>query len=111
MRTLPPYAISLITARPEIGRPLWCETRPIPARFTILLGERLERQADDSDDGGRGQGFLRLQMYSNFPFRERPGSPYTPASTRSSHPPSVILFTKAYADVWLIFGLTRRKAV
>jgi eukaryotic-like serine/threonine-protein kinase len=49
---------------------------PIPARFTILLGERLESQADEAENRGvRGQGFLRLQMYSNHPFRERPGSP------------------------------------
>ena len=49
---------------------------PIPARFTILLGERLESQAD-ADEGreGHGQSFMRLQMYSNYPFRERVGSP------------------------------------
>ena len=47
---------------------------PIPARFTILLGERVEGQADEDADGG-GRNFLRLQMYSNYPFRERPGSP------------------------------------
>jgi serine/threonine protein kinase len=51
-------------------------TAPIPARFTILLGERLEQRADDEDDrAGRGQSFMRLQMYSDYPFRERSGSP------------------------------------
>ncbi len=49
---------------------------PIPARFTILLGERVEREADDADESrGGGRNFLRLQMYSRYPFRERPDSP------------------------------------
>jgi hypothetical protein len=49
---------------------------PIPARFTILLGERVEQRADEEGDrDGRGRSFMRLQMYSNYPFRERAGSP------------------------------------
>jgi serine/threonine protein kinase len=49
---------------------------PIPARFTILLGERLEQKADEAEEReGQGSSFMRLQMYSNYPFRERPGSP------------------------------------
>jgi hypothetical protein len=57
---------------PEEGR----VTVPIPARFSILLGERLARQADEEDDRpGHGQSFIRMQLYSKYPFRERPGSP------------------------------------
>jgi hypothetical protein len=49
---------------------------PIPARFTILLGERVEKRADAEDDGsGRKNSFMRLQMYSKYPFRERVDSP------------------------------------
>jgi hypothetical protein len=49
---------------------------PIPARFTILLGERVEQRADEEEDRpGHGRSFMRLQMYSRHPFRERVGSP------------------------------------
>ena len=49
---------------------------PIPARFMILLGERMARAADDEDHfAAHSQGFMQMKLYSNYPFRERPDSP------------------------------------
>ena len=49
---------------------------PIPAKFTIELGQRMVDLAG-SDDHGRGldQSFLQLKLYSDHPFQRRNDSP------------------------------------
>jgi adenylate cyclase len=49
---------------------------PIPAKFTIELGQRMQSLAE-SDDHGKGldQSFMQLKMYSEHPFRRRNDSP------------------------------------
>jgi len=49
---------------------------PIPAKFTIELGQRIQSLAENSDHaGGLDQGFMQLKEYSAFPFRHRSDSP------------------------------------
>jgi adenylate cyclase len=56
--------------------PLKEDTIPIPARFTILLGERMQKLEDVEDRGDRqGHRSMRVLLYSNYPFREREDSP------------------------------------
>jgi serine/threonine protein kinase len=49
---------------------------PIPAKFTIELGQRMQSLAE-SDDHGKGldQSFMQLKLYSEHPFRRRNESP------------------------------------
>jgi serine/threonine protein kinase len=49
---------------------------PIPAKFTIELGQRMQSRAE-SDEHGQGldQSFLQLRLYSDHPFRRRNDSP------------------------------------
>jgi hypothetical protein len=49
---------------------------PIPAKFTIELGQRMQSRAE-SDDQGKGldQSFLQLKLYSEHPFQRRNDSP------------------------------------
>ena len=49
---------------------------PIPAKFTIELGERMQGLAE-SDDRGKGldRSFMQLKLYSDHPFRRRNDSP------------------------------------
>ncbi len=49
---------------------------PLPARFTIELGQRMQSLADnDSHDPGLDQSFMQLKLYSEHPFRRRSDSP------------------------------------
>jgi serine/threonine protein kinase len=49
---------------------------PIPAKFTIELGQRMQARAEDEgQDQGLDQSFLQLRLYSDHPFRRRPDSP------------------------------------
>jgi serine/threonine protein kinase len=49
---------------------------PIPAKFTIELGQRMQARAEDEGhDQGLDQTFLQLRLYSDHPFRRRPDSP------------------------------------
>ncbi len=49
---------------------------PIPAKFTIELGQRMQARAEaDGHDQGLDQSFLQLRLYSDHPFRRRPDSP------------------------------------
>jgi hypothetical protein len=49
---------------------------PIPAKFTIELGQRMQARAEDEGhDQGLDQSFLQLRLYSDHPFRRRPDSP------------------------------------
>jgi serine/threonine protein kinase len=49
---------------------------PIPVKFTIELGQRMQSLAE-SDDHGKGldQSFMQLKVYSDHPFRQRNDSP------------------------------------
>jgi serine/threonine protein kinase len=49
---------------------------PIPAKFTIELGQQMQSCAE-SDDHGKGldQSFLQLKLYSEHPFQRRNDSP------------------------------------
>jgi adenylate cyclase len=49
---------------------------PIPARFTIELGQRMQGLAE-ADDRGKGldRSFMQLKLYSDHPFRRRNDSP------------------------------------
>ncbi len=50
---------------------------PIPARFTIELGQRMQSlaESDDHEHQGLDQSFMQLRLYSEHPFRRRPDSP------------------------------------
>ena len=49
---------------------------PIPAKFTIELGQRMQSLAESDDhDQGLDQSFLQLRLYSEHPFRRRNDSP------------------------------------
>ncbi len=50
---------------------------PIPVKFTIELGQRMQDLAEAGDDHARGldQGFMQLKVYSDHPFRQRSDSP------------------------------------
>jgi serine/threonine protein kinase len=49
---------------------------PIPAKFTIELGQRMQSLAESGDhSGGLDQSFMQLKMYSDHPFRRRNDSP------------------------------------
>ena len=49
---------------------------PIPAKFTIELGERMQDLAERDDRGkGLGRSFMQLNLYSDHPFRRRNDSP------------------------------------
>jgi serine/threonine protein kinase len=49
---------------------------PIPAKFTIELGQRMQNLAENDDRGkGLDQSFLQLKLYSDHPFRLRNDSP------------------------------------
>jgi serine/threonine protein kinase len=49
---------------------------PIPAKFTIELGQRMQSRAEAAGlDTGVDQSFLQLRLYSEHPFRRRPDSP------------------------------------
>ena len=49
---------------------------PIPAKFTIELGQRMQTRAEaEGHDQGLDQSFLQLRLYSDHPFRRRPDSP------------------------------------
>ena len=49
---------------------------PIPAKFTIELGQRMQSRAESDDHGaGLDQSFLQLKLYSEHPFRRRTDSP------------------------------------
>jgi serine/threonine protein kinase len=49
---------------------------PIPAKFTIELGQRMQARAEaEGHDLGLDQSFLQLRLYSDHPFRQRPDSP------------------------------------
>ena len=49
---------------------------PIPARFTIELGQRMQGLAESDDHGsGLDQSFVQLRLYSEHPFRSRNDSP------------------------------------
>jgi adenylate cyclase len=49
---------------------------PLPARFTIELGQRMQSLAESDDHGsGLDQSFMQLKLYSEHPFRSRPDSP------------------------------------
>ena len=49
---------------------------PIPAKFTIELGQRMQSLAESSDPAqGLDQSFMQLKLYSGHPFRNRNESP------------------------------------
>jgi serine/threonine protein kinase len=49
---------------------------PIPAKFTIELGQRMQSLAESADQApGLDQSFMQLKMYSDHPFRNRNESP------------------------------------
>jgi serine/threonine protein kinase len=49
---------------------------PIPAKFTIELGQRMQSLAEGDDRGkGLDQSFMQLKYYSEHPFRRRNESP------------------------------------
>jgi eukaryotic-like serine/threonine-protein kinase len=49
---------------------------PIPAKFTIELGQRMQSLHENSEhDGGLDQSFLQLRLYSEHPFVRRNDSP------------------------------------
>ena len=49
---------------------------PIPAKFTIELGQRMQSLAEsDVQNPGLDQSFMQLRLYSEHPFRRRPDSP------------------------------------
>jgi serine/threonine protein kinase len=49
---------------------------PIPAKFTIELGQRMLSRAESDDRGsGLDQSFLQLKVYSEHPFQRRNDSP------------------------------------
>jgi serine/threonine protein kinase len=49
---------------------------PLPPRFTIELGQRMESLAEGGDhDSGLDQTFVQLRLYSEHPFRSRSDSP------------------------------------
>ena len=49
---------------------------PIPAKFTIELGQRMQTRAEaEGHDQGLDQSFLQLRLYSDHPFRQRADSP------------------------------------
>jgi serine/threonine protein kinase len=49
---------------------------PIPAKFTIELGQRMQSLAESDDHGnGLDQSFMQLKLYSEHPFRRRNDSP------------------------------------
>jgi len=49
---------------------------PIPAKFTIELGQRMQSRAESDDhDRGLDQSFLQLKLYSEHPFQRRNDSP------------------------------------
>ena len=49
---------------------------PIPAKFTIELGQRMQSRAESDDhEKGLDQSFLLLKLYSEHPFRRRNDSP------------------------------------
>ncbi len=49
---------------------------PIPAKFTIELGQRMQIRAEGDDhDRGLDQSFLQLKLYSEHPFQHRNDSP------------------------------------
>jgi serine/threonine protein kinase len=49
---------------------------PIPAKFTIELGQRMQSLAESSDQTqGLDQSFVQLKLYSSHPFRNRIDSP------------------------------------
>ena len=49
---------------------------PIPAKFTIELGQRMQSRAEGDDhDRGLDQSFLQLKLYSEHPFQRRNDSP------------------------------------
>ena len=49
---------------------------PIPAKFTIELGQRMQSLAESDDhDRGLDQSFLQLKLYSEHPFQRRNDSP------------------------------------
>jgi eukaryotic-like serine/threonine-protein kinase len=49
---------------------------PIPAKFTIDLGQRMQSRAESDDhDRGLDQTFLQLKLYSEHPFQRRNDSP------------------------------------
>jgi serine/threonine protein kinase len=49
---------------------------PIPAKFTIELGQRIQARAEaEGHDPGLDQSFLQLKLYSDHPFRQRADSP------------------------------------
>jgi eukaryotic-like serine/threonine-protein kinase len=49
---------------------------PIPAKFTIELGQRMQSRAESDDHGGSlDQSFLQLKLYSEHPFQRRNDSP------------------------------------
>ena len=49
---------------------------PIPAKFTIELGQRMQSLAESGEHaGGVDQSFMQLKLYSEHPFRQRNDSP------------------------------------
>jgi serine/threonine protein kinase len=49
---------------------------PIPAKFTIELGQRMQSRAESDDHGtGLDRSFLQLKLYSEHPFQRRNDSP------------------------------------
>jgi serine/threonine protein kinase len=49
---------------------------PIPAKFTIELGQRMQSLAESGDHAsGLDQSFMQLKLYSDHPFRQRNDSP------------------------------------
>jgi serine/threonine protein kinase len=49
---------------------------PIPAKFTIELGQRMQSLAEGDERGkGLDQSFMQLRLYSDHPFRRRNDSP------------------------------------
>ena len=49
---------------------------PIPAKFTIDLGQRMQSRAESDDhDRGLDQSFLQLKLYSEHPFQRRQRQP------------------------------------
>jgi serine/threonine protein kinase len=48
---------------------------PIPAKFTIELGQRMQNRAEEDPDRKLEQSFLQLKLYSEHPFRRRNDSP------------------------------------
>ena len=52
------------------------ESIPLPAKFTIELGHRMQSRAESDDhDKGLDQSFLQLKLYSEHPFQRRNDSP------------------------------------